>query len=140
MLLPRLRPPRTNATDTQYSGPSPAIATASMSAPLMRVTAWLAWFLMTLHRALDQAHGTLDTVLAKARFWQRWAMTPMNERQVKLLNRLLDGFEGKLTSSKWAAIAKCSADTALRDINDLVGRGVLRRMEGGGRSTAYELG
>ncbi len=106
----------------------------------MDVTAWLAWFLMTLHRALDQAHGTLDTVLAKARFWQRWAMTPMNERQVKLLNRLLDGFEGKLTSSKWAAIAKCSADTALRDINDLVGRGVLRRMEGGGRSTAYELG
>lgn len=106
----------------------------------MDVTAWLSWFLATLHRAIDQAQGTVDAVLAKARFWQQWAMTPMNERQVTLLNRLLDGFEGKLTSSKWAAIAKCSPDTALRDINELVGRGVLRRMEGGGRSTAYELG
>ncbi len=105
----------------------------------MDVTAWLAWFLATLHRAIDQAQGTVDAVLAKARFWQHWAMTPMNERQVKLLNRLLDGFEGKFTSSKWAAIAKCSADTALRDINELMERGVLRRMVGGGRSTAYEL-
>jgi Fic family protein len=77
----------------------------------MDVTEWLAWFLDTLHRAVDQAHHTLDAVLAKARFWQRWAATPLNERQVKLLNRLLDGFEGKLTSSKWAAIAKCSPDT-----------------------------
>ena len=63
----------------------------------------------------------------------------MNERQSKLLNRLLDGFEGKLTSSKWAAIGKCSADTALRDINDLVTRGLLRKSEAGGRSTGYEL-
>lgn len=63
----------------------------------------------------------------------------MNERQLKLLNRLLDGFEGKLTSSKWAAIAKCSPDTALRDINDLLARGVLRKSEAGGRSTSYEL-
>ncbi len=85
----------------------------------MDVTEWLAWFLDTLHRAVDQAQHTLDAVLTKARFWQHWAATPLNERQVKLLNRLLDGFEGKLTSSKWAAIAKCSPDTALRDINDL---------------------
>ncbi len=105
----------------------------------MDVTEWLAWFLDTLHRAVDQAHHTLDAVLAKARFWQRWAATPLNERQVKLLNRLLDGFEGKLTSSKWAAIAKCSPDTALRDINDLLVRGVLRKSDAGGRSTSYEL-
>ncbi|MBS0346651.1 MAG: Fic family protein [Proteobacteria bacterium] len=103
------------------------------------VTPWLIWFLESLYRALDQAQHTLDAVLIKARFWQRWAATPLNERQVKVLNRLLDGFEGKLTSSKWAAIAKCSADTALRDINDLLARGGLRKMAGGGRSTGYEL-
>ena len=103
------------------------------------VTAWLAWFLDNLWRAVDDAHQALDTVLARTRFWQRVAGTPLNERQVKLLNRLLDGFDGKLTSSKWAAIAKCSADTALRDINELIALGVLRRAQGGGRSTAYEL-
>jgi Fic family protein len=89
--------------------------------------------------AVDHAHLNLDAVLAKARFWRHWAMLPLNERQVKLLNRLLDGFDGKLTSSKWAAIAKCSPDTALRDINDLLTRGVLRKTDGGGRSTGYEL-
>jgi len=103
------------------------------------VTEWLAWFLDTLHRAVDQAQHTLDAVLAKARFWQRWATTPLNERQVKLLNRLLDGFDGKLTSSKWAAIAKCSPDSALRDINDLLALGVLRKSHAGGRSTSYVL-
>jgi Fic family protein len=105
----------------------------------MDVTEWLAWFLDSLHRAVDQAQHTLDAVLTKARFWQRWATMPLNERQVTLLNKLLDGFEGKLTSSKWAAIAKCSPDTALRDINDLVGRGVLRKTDAGGRSTSYAL-
>lgn len=78
-------------------------------------------------------------VLTKARFWQHWAATPLNKRQVKLLNRLLDGFEGKLISSKWAAIAKCSPDTALRDINELLARGVLRKSDAGGRSTSYAL-
>ena len=105
----------------------------------MDVTEWLAWFLDTLHCAVDQAQHTHDAVLTKARFWQRWATTPLNERQVNLLNRLLDGFEGKLTSSKWAAIAKCSPDTALRDISDLLARGVLRKSDAGGRSTSYEL-
>ena len=105
----------------------------------MDVTEWLAWFLDVLHRAVGQAQHTLDAVLMKARFWQRWATTPLNERQVKLLNRLLDGFEGKLTSSKWAAIAKCSPDTALRDITDLLARDVLRKSDAGGRSTSYEL-
>jgi len=106
------------------------------------VTEWLAWFLETLHRAVDQAPHTLDAVLARTRFWQRWAApgsAPLNERQVKLVNRLLDGFEGKLTSSKWAAIARCSPDTALRDITDLLARGVLRKSDAGGRSTSYEL-
>ena len=103
------------------------------------VTDWLSWFLGTLARAIASAQTTLDAVLVKARFWQRWAGTPLNERQVKLLNRLLDGFEGKLTSSKWAAIAKCSPDTALRDITQLLELGVLKKSPGGGRSTGYEL-
>lgn len=103
------------------------------------ITEWLAWFLATLHQAIDQAQITVDGVLAKTRFWQRWASTPLNERQVKLINRLLDGFEGKLTSSKWATIAKCSQDTALRDISELLDRGVLRKSDAGGRSTCYEL-
>ena len=103
------------------------------------VTVWLAWFLDSLHRAVDQAQHTLDAVLVKVRFWQRLAAIPLNERQVKLLNRLLDGFDGKLTNSKWAAMAKCSPDTALRDINDLLSRGVLRKTAAGGRSTSYEL-
>lgn len=103
------------------------------------VTGWLSWFLAVLGRAVANAQSTLDTVLIKARFWQRWAGTPLNERQVNLLNRLLDGFEGKLTSSKWAAIAKCSPDTALRDITQLLELGVLKKSTGGGRSTSYEL-
>jgi Fic family protein len=106
---------------------------------LSDVTTWLAWFLDNLLRAVEAALETLDAVLAKSRFWQRMAGTPLNERQSKLLNRLLDGFDGKLTSSKWAALAKCSPDTALRDINELLAAGVLRRTDGGGRSTAYEL-
>jgi len=103
------------------------------------VTAWLAWFLKNLRSAVDTTHQALDTVLAKRRFWQQSAGIPMNKRQIKLLNRLLDGFEGKLTSSKWAAIAKCSPDTALRDINELLVRGVLRKSVTGGRSTYYEV-
>lgn len=78
-------------------------------------------------------------MLVKARFWQHWAGVPMNDRQIKLLNKLLDGFDGKLTSSKWAAIGKCSQDTALRDITDLVERGVLQKSQASGRSTSYEL-
>jgi len=105
----------------------------------MDVTPWLAWFLGCLRRAIEGAEASLSAVLAKSRAWQRWAGAPLNERQIKLLNRLLDGFEGKLTSSKWAAIAKCSADTALRDIGDLVARGVLKKSGSGGRSTSYEL-
>ncbi|MDP1605700.1 MAG: hypothetical protein Q8L93_03500 [Rhodocyclaceae bacterium] len=81
----------------------------------------------------------MSAVLTKARFWRQWAGTPLNERQIKLINRLLDGFDGTLTSSKWAAVAKCSPDTALRDINDLMARGVLKKSASGGRSTSYAL-
>jgi len=105
----------------------------------MDVSAWLDWFLACLLRAIKRANATLASVLAKARFWQHWAGVPMNDRQIKLLNKLLDGFDGKLTSSKWAAIAKCSQDTALRDISDLVERGALKKSEASGRSTSYEL-
>jgi Fic family protein len=103
------------------------------------VTEWLVWFITALKRAVDSAHLTLDSVLQKTNFWQRWAQMPMNERQVAMLNRVLDGFQGRLTSSQWAKLVKCSPDTALRDIQQLVSLGVLRKTESGGRSTAYEL-
>jgi Fic family protein len=105
----------------------------------MDVTDWLEWFLACLLRAIQGAEETLASVLLKARFWQYWAGTPLNDRQIKLLNKLLDGFDGKLTSSKWAAMAKCSQDTALRDITELLERGVLKKSEASGRSTSYEL-
>ncbi|NJD24464.1 MAG: Fic family protein [Betaproteobacteria bacterium] len=103
------------------------------------VTEWLAWFLASLGRAIEQALRDLDGALSRTRFWQRFAGTPLNERQARLIERLLDGFTGKLTSSKWATIAKCSPDTALRDIHELLARGILRKPGAGGRSTHYEL-
>lgn len=103
------------------------------------VTEWLLWFLACLSRAFDGAEGILASVLRKARFWEKHAGDAFNERQRGMLNRLLDGFEGKLTSSKWANIEKCSPDTALRDITDLLKRRILVKDEGGGRSTSYSL-
>ncbi len=103
------------------------------------ITAWLLWFIACLDRAFDGAETILASVMRKARFWEGLADQPLNERQRKVLNRLLDGFEGKLTNAKWAALAKMSPDTALRDISDLVQRGVLERDAGGGRSTSYSL-
>ena len=111
---------------------------ATQKGPL-DVTPWLHWFLGCLLRAVQGTDATLASVLDKTQFWQRWAGTPMNARQTLVLNRVLDGMEGKLTNAKWAAIAKCSPDTALRDINDLLTLGVLARLEGGGRNTAYIL-
>lgn len=105
----------------------------------MDVTPWLAWFRGCLLRAVEGAQASLSAVLAKSSAWQRWGELPLNERQIKPLNRLRDGFEGKPTSSKWAAIARSCADTALRDIGDLVARGVLKKSGSGGRSTSYEL-
>ncbi len=103
------------------------------------VTRWQTWFLNCLLRAIEGAHDTLGSVLRKAHFWERFAMEPLHERQIKVLNRMLDGMEGKLTTSKWAKLTQCSQDTAYRDILDLVERGALKKDPGGGRSTSYSL-
>jgi Fic family protein len=105
----------------------------------MDITRWQEWCLECLVRAIEGSKETLESVMAKARFWDRFAREPLNDRQIKVLNKLLDGFEGKLTSSKWAKVAKCSQDTATRDIKDLIERGALKQDEGGGRSTSYSL-
>ena len=103
------------------------------------ITDWFEWFLACLDRAIEGAERTLASVLGKARFWEAIEGQPLNERQRAMLNRLLDGFEGKLTSSKWAVLTKSSQDTALRDITGLIERGVLVRDPAGGRSTSYSL-
>lgn len=103
------------------------------------ITDWLVWFLSCLENALINSGDVLDSVLTKARFWEKHIQTPLNDRQRLMLNKLLDGFEGKLTSSKWAKITKCSQDTAIRDIQDLIAKGVLQKEAQGGRSTNYEL-
>jgi Fic family protein len=103
------------------------------------ITAWQQWFLACLQRAIHNADEVVGGVLQKARFWQRYAEESLNERQIKILNKLLGGFEGKLTSAKWGKLAKCSQDTALRDITNLVERGALKKDERGGRSTSYSL-
>lgn len=103
------------------------------------ITGWIVWFLNCLTNALKSTDSILTRVLFKADFWQKHIDTTINDRQRKLLNRLMDGFEGKLTSSKWAKIAKCSKDSAVRDINDLIEKGILQKESAGGRSTNYEL-
>jgi len=105
----------------------------------LEVTPWMQWFLGCMDRAFDGAATTLASVLKKARFWEGHAGESFNDRQRKVVNRLLDGFEGKLTSSKWAKLAKCSQDTAHRDIVDLVKRDILAQDAAGGRSTSYSL-
>jgi Fic family protein len=102
-------------------------------------TAWLVWFLECLGRSLTRAEGTLQVVLHKARIWQKIGAARVNDRQRKVINRMLDGFEGKLTSSKYAALTGCSADTALRDIQELSKHGVFVRNDGSGRSTSYRI-
>jgi Fic family protein len=101
------------------------------------ITRWLDWFLGCLDRAFDGAEKILATVLNKARFWERHQGDTLNERQRKVITRLLNGFDGKLTSSKWAKLAKCSQDTALRDIDDLVKRSIL--VKDAGAWSQYEL-
>jgi Fic family protein len=105
----------------------------------MDITSWIVWFLGCLGRAVDGAESHLGQVLRKARLWKHLADSPVNVRQRQIINLLLDGFEGKLSSSKYAKLAKCSADTALRDIKDLLDRGILEREAAGGRSTSYRL-
>ncbi len=103
------------------------------------ITGWITWFLQCLINALKSTDSILMQVLFKAEFWNKHSKTIINERQKKLINKLLDGFDGKLTSSKWAKIAKCSKDTVIRDINDLTTKNILRKEAAGGRSTNYEL-
>ncbi len=103
------------------------------------ITAWLEWFLQTMRNALLRAEQTVERIVYKSSFWQRHRDIPMNERQVKMVNMLWDGFEGKLTSSKWAKITKTSQATALRDITDLMDKGVLVAAADGGRSANYRL-
>ena len=103
------------------------------------VTDWLVWFLACFSRAIEGAEAVTSRVLKKADFWQTQTPDPFSERQRKVLNRLFDGLEGKLTAKKWAALAKCSVPTAQRDINELLERGVLRRNPGAGKNTSYEL-
>ena len=105
----------------------------------MDVSAWMEWFLGCLTRAIEGAHGALTSVIAKGRYWEKLRDVPMNDRQRLMITRLIDGFEGKLTSSKWAALTKSSPDTALRDIQQLVEYGVLVKNAAGGRSTSYSL-
>ncbi len=103
------------------------------------ITEWMDWFLNCLKNALLETENTLKKILHKAEFWKIHSNTPLNDRQRLMLNKLLDGFEGKLKSSKWAKIAKCSPDTALRDIKDLIEKGILQQEQQGGRSTNYEM-
>ena len=103
------------------------------------ITPWIDWFLNCLKRAIAASDDMLQVVLMKARFWAVHTGESFNDRQRLIINRLLDGFHGKLTSSKWAKLAKCSQDTALRDINDLLERHILMKEQGGGRSTSYMI-
>jgi Fic family protein len=103
------------------------------------ITKWLLWFIECLDGAISLSEENLSTVTQKAKFWDSHQSVALNERQRKMLNKLVDGFDGKLTSSKWAKIAKCSPDTALRDIQDLIEKGILEKEEGGGRSTSYRI-
>ena len=103
------------------------------------ITEWLEWFLKCLYHALEATQETLGQVMKKADFWERHKNTELNSRQRLMLNRLLDGFKGKLKTSKWAKMTKCSPDTALRDIKDLIQKGILRQEASGGRSTNYEI-
>jgi Fic family protein len=106
----------------------------------LNITRWLTWFLGCLDRAIDGADQTLGRVLTKARLWQRINRRPVNDRQRLVINRMLNGFKGFLSTSKYATLAKCSTDTALRDIRELLDRGILVQNPGGGRSTSYRLG
>jgi Fic family protein len=103
------------------------------------ISKWLDWFLNCLYRTLISTDKTLQKVLYKAEFWDKHKKTILNSRQRLMLNKLLEGFDGKLKTSKWAKIAKCSSDTALRDIKDLIEKGILKQEESGGRSTNYLL-
>lgn len=139
---------RSDKTSSRYYSMSAQIRTERKNYYLMlektqqgtlEITDWVEWFLNCLMNALLSTEVLLAKVLKKGEFWTKNAQTLMNERQKYMIGKLLDHFEGKLNTSKWAKMNKCSSDTALRDIQDLVSKGVLRKEEAGGRSTNYEL-
>ncbi len=103
------------------------------------ITPWMSWFLDCLERVFERAEGVFGAVMAKAEFWERHRGTELNARQQTMVNKLLDGFDGRLTTSKWAKVAKTSPDTALRDIEALIAAGILKKDAAGGRSTSYSL-
>lgn len=103
------------------------------------ITEWLLWFLQSLDAAITETETTLSSVIRKASFWEQNDQATFNPRQRKILNMLFNGFEGNLNTGRWSRICKCSRDTALHDVNDLVAKGILKKGEGGGRSTSYQL-
>jgi len=103
------------------------------------ITEWILWFLGSIEKSIEASSTTLSSVITKTRFWEAHSEMKLNERQKKLINMLFDGFFGNLNTSKWAKIAKCSNDTALNDINDLIFKGILKKNEGGGKNTSYSL-
>jgi Fic family protein len=103
------------------------------------ITTWLMWFLKCLDRAFLGTNDMLSNVLLKARFWEKHASVNLNDRQKLIINRMLTGIEGKMTSSKWAKMARCSKETAIRDIQDLISKSIMIKEEAGGRSTSYVL-
>jgi Fic family protein len=103
------------------------------------ITKWLIWFLNCLKHALFETEESMQNIVHKAEFWEKHKETPVNERQRLMINKLFDDFFGKLTSSRWAKITKCSTDTALRDIKDLIEKGILQQEGEGGRSANYTL-
>jgi Fic family protein len=105
----------------------------------LKITQWLVWYLKCLESALHSSEVTLSKVLDKHRFLAKFAAETLNHRQILMINKLLDDFEGRFTTSKWAKISKCSQDTALRDIQDLLNKNILKKNPSGGRSTSYEL-
>lgn len=105
----------------------------------LNITEWLIWFIECLGRSISLSEENLSRVIQKAKFWEQNQANSLNSRQRAILNKLMEGFHGKLTTSKWAKMARCSSDTALRDIQDLITKGILEREESGGRSTSYRL-
>jgi Fic family protein len=105
----------------------------------LNITPWLIWFIACMNRSISLSEQNLSNVIQKAKFWEVGKSVVLNERQHRMLNKLMDDFEGKLTTSKWAKMTKCSSDTALRDIQDLIEKGILEREDRGGRSTSYRV-
>ena len=141
LVLPAADFPSIEATQWERSITLPQKALKELLEKTQRgnldITNWLLWFMDCLNRTMEATEEMLSEVLLKTRFWENHRATPLNDRQRKMLNKVMNGFEGNLTATKWAKISKCSPDTALRDILDLIEKGVLKKDKAGGRSTSY---